>query len=71
MHDGNDKPMKAPDTGETGDQSRGKQEQSDPQHTELRGFVNPNDDLEPTLTDGTKAPEKAHEEHKKNSGGSD
>lgn len=37
---------------------KAKQEQSDPQITELRGFVNPSEDLEPTLTDGTKSPDK-------------
>lgn len=40
-----------------------KQEQSDPQLTELRGFVDPSEDLEPTLTDGTKSPEKAGDEN--------
>ena len=39
-----------------------KQEQSDPQITELRGFVNADEDLEPTLTDGTKSPDKAGKE---------
>lgn len=43
-----------------------KQEKSDPQLTELRGFVDPNEDLEPTLQDGTKSPEKAQEEYKEN-----
>ena len=38
-----------------------KQEQSDPQLTELRGFVDPKEDLEPTLQDGKKSPEKADE----------
>lgn len=42
-----------------------KQEQSDPQLTELKGFVDPSEDLEPTLTDGTKAPEKEVEKYKK------
>ena len=41
-----------------------KQEQSDPQLTELRGFTNPDEDLEPTLNDGTKSPEKAAEKYK-------
>lgn len=36
-----------------------RQQQSDPQVTELKGFVDPHEDLEPTLEDGTKAPEKA------------
>lgn len=40
-----------------------KQEQTDPQLTELRGFMNPSEDLEPTLSDGTKAPDKAKEEY--------
>jgi hypothetical protein len=34
------------------------QQQTDPQITELKGFVDPQEDLEPTLEDGTKAPEK-------------
>ena len=38
-----------------------KQEQSDPQLTELRGFVDPKEDLEPTLQDGKKSPDKADE----------
>jgi hypothetical protein len=40
------------------------QEQTDPQLTELRGLTDTSEDLEPTLTDGTKAPEKAKEEYK-------
>ncbi|RYZ27073.1 MAG: hypothetical protein EOO10_13795 [Chitinophagaceae bacterium] len=51
---------------EPSSQSTERQEQSDPQLTELRGFTNSSDDLEPTLTDGTKAPEKAEEENKAN-----
>jgi hypothetical protein len=35
------------------------QQQTDPQITELKGFVDPSEDLEPTLEDGTKAPDKA------------
>ncbi len=42
-----------------------KQEQSDPQITELRGFVDPKEDLEPTLKDGKKSPDKAGEEYDK------
>ncbi len=38
--------------------SKDQQEKSDPQLTELRGFVDPEEDLEPTLQDGTKAPDK-------------
>ena len=41
--------------------SESKQEQSDPQLTELKGLTDSSEDLEPTLTDGTKAPEKAQE----------
>lgn len=41
--------------------SESRQEQTDPQLTELKGFTDPSKDLEPTLTDGTKAPEKAKE----------
>jgi hypothetical protein len=43
-----------------------RQEQADPPITEIRGFFNSNEDLEPTLTDGRKAPDKAEEEHKRN-----
>jgi hypothetical protein len=39
-----------------------RQEQTDPQKTELRGFTDPAEDLEPTLTDGTKAPDEPYEE---------
>lgn len=42
-------------------QSESRQEQTDPQLTELKGFTNESKDLEPTLTDGTKAPEKEQE----------
>ncbi|RPD51755.1 MULTISPECIES: hypothetical protein [Chitinophagaceae] len=47
-------------------QSESRQEQTDPQMTELKGFVDSDKDLEPTLTDGTKAPEKAQQERKEN-----
>jgi hypothetical protein len=40
-----------------------KQQQSDPQKTELKGFIDSREDLEPRLEDGTKAPEKAPEEN--------
>ena len=43
------------------DPQKAKQQQTDPQITELKGFVDPKEDLEPTLEDGTKAPEKAPE----------
>ena len=42
-----------------------KQEKSDPQLTELRGFIDPEEDLEPTLQDGKKSPDKADEEYEK------
>lgn len=45
-----------------------KQEQSDPQLTELRGFTNSDEDLEPTLNDGKKSPEKAAENYKEEKG---
>lgn len=38
-----------------------RQEQSDPQLTELRGFMDSKEDLEPTLQDGKKSPDKADE----------
>lgn len=38
---------------------KGEQQQTDPQITELKGFVDKTEDLEPTLEDGTKAPDKA------------
>jgi hypothetical protein len=47
-------------------EKQSRQEQSDPQLTELKGFTDPSEDLEPTLTDGTKAPDKADEEYKAN-----
>ncbi len=47
-------------------QSKGSQQQSDPQLTELKGFVDPKEELEPTLEDGTKGPEKLKEENEKN-----
>ena len=46
-----------------------RQEQTDPQLTELKGFIDPSEDLEPTLTDGTKAPDKADEENRRNNEG--
>ncbi|HEY0041912.1 MAG TPA: hypothetical protein VGB71_14670 [Flavisolibacter sp.] len=51
---------------EPSSQSKSKQEQSDPQLTELRGFTDSSEDLEPTLTDGTKAPDKADAENERN-----
>lgn len=44
-------------------QSESRQEQTDPQLTELKGFTDNSKDLEPTLTDGTKAP--ANEQEKR------
>lgn len=56
----NDKPGKEPEKQNTGvDPQRKQQQQTDPQVTELRGFVDPDEDLEPRLEDGTKAPDKA------------
>jgi hypothetical protein len=46
--------------------TRSEQEQSDPELTELRGFTDPKEDLEPVLTDGTKAPDKAKSEDRDN-----
>ena len=67
MHtDSNDKQQPQTNSTEPSTQSRERQEQSDPQLTELRGFANPSEDLEPTLTDGTKVPDKAEEENKAN-----
>ena len=51
---------------EPSSQAESRQEQSDPQLTELKGFVDSSKDLEPTLTDGTKAPDKADRENKEN-----
>ncbi|HZH67502.1 MAG TPA: hypothetical protein VEY10_21610 [Flavisolibacter sp.] len=51
------------DSTEPSSQPKEKQEQSDPQLTELAGFTDSNEDLEPTLTDGTKAPDKAPPEN--------
>jgi hypothetical protein len=47
--------------GNTNSDSESRQEQSDPQLTELKGLTDSSEDLEPTLTDGTKAPEKAQD----------
>ncbi len=46
-----------------------RQQQSDPQITELRGFTKEEEDLEPTLADGSKAPDKAEEENEATGGG--
>lgn len=54
------------DSTEPSSQTESRQEQSDPQLTELKGFVDPNEDLEPTLTDGTKVPDKAEDENRAN-----
>lgn len=35
-----------------------RQQQSDPERTELKGFTDPDEDLEPRLEDGTKSPDK-------------
>jgi hypothetical protein len=51
------------DSTEPSTQIKSRQEQSDPQLTELSGFIDPNEDLEPTLTDGTKSPDKAPPEN--------
>ncbi|HVF82421.1 MAG TPA: hypothetical protein VM884_10820 [Flavisolibacter sp.] len=58
MHNTNNYPSKS-DSTEPSLQPKETQEQSDPQLTELAGFTDSNEDLEPTLTDGTKAPDKA------------
>lgn len=39
-------------------QSESRQEQTDPQLTELKGLTDGSEELEPRLTDGTKAPDK-------------
>ena len=54
------------DSTEPSSQPDHKQEQSDPQLTELKGFFDSSKDIEPTLTDGTKAPDKAKEENRAN-----
>ena len=38
---------------------KAEQQQTDPQITELKGFVDEKEDLEPTLEDGEKSPDKA------------
>jgi hypothetical protein len=55
-----DKNEKLPenDTTQPSTLSKEMQEKSDPQLTELRGFMDPDEDLEPTLQDGTKSPDK-------------
>lgn len=62
----NTKPAGHHDSTEPSTQAEHKQEQSDPQLSELKGFVDETKDLEPTLTDGTKAPDKAKEENRQN-----
>ncbi len=57
------------DSTEPSTQADSHQEQSDPQLTELKGFVDQSEDLEPTLTDGSKAPDKAEEENRINNAG--
>ena len=54
------------DTTEPTNQSKASQQQSDPQLTELKGFIDPKEDLEPRLEDGTKGPEKLKEEAEEN-----
>lgn len=61
--DNRNHPSQEHDSTEPSKQPPHKQEQSDPQLTELRGFTDKNEDLEPTLTDGTKAPDKAPAEN--------
>ncbi len=51
------------DSTDPASESKEKQQQSDPQLTELKGFIDPKEDLEPTLEDGSKAPDKAEEEN--------
>ena len=50
------------ETTDPASEEKKKQQQSDPQLTELKGFIDPNEDLEPTLEDGTKSPDKAKKE---------
>lgn len=52
-------------------QSKKQQQQSDPQKTELKGFIDPTEDLEPRLEDGTKAPDKANQENGRTGGRQD
>lgn len=58
--------QKRTDSTEPSTQSENRQQQSDPQLTELKGFADKSKDLEPTLTDGSKAPDKAKEENRRN-----
>ena len=62
----NQSPNQGHNSTEPSNQTKSRQEQSDPQLTELKGFIDPSEDLEPTLTDGTKAPDKANEENARN-----
>ena len=50
------------DNEQQADISKAQQQKTDPQKTELKGFIDPKEDLEPTLEDGTKAPDKAGKE---------
>ncbi len=63
MQENTDKQEKASSGNAPADLSK-KQQQTDPQMTELKGFLDPKEDLEPDLHDGTKSPEKAKEEFK-------
>ena len=66
IQENDDKKSIPEDTTEPANQSKASQQQSDPQLTELKGFIDPKEDLEPTLEDGTKGPEKLKEEAEKN-----
>jgi hypothetical protein len=49
------------DSTEPNRQPKENQQKTDPQLTELKGFTDSKEDLEPTLVDGTKSPEKGPE----------
>ena len=66
IQENDDKKSIPEDTTEPANRSKASQQQSDPQLTELKGFIDPKEDLEPTLEDGTKGPEKLKEEAEKN-----
>ncbi len=48
-------------------ENRAEQQQTDPQMTELKGFTDASEDLEPTLADGGKAPDNAEAERNSDS----
>ncbi|MES2882424.1 MAG: hypothetical protein V4676_09775 [Bacteroidota bacterium] len=51
-------PRNTADTTDPKKETRKELEETDPQMIELKGFIDPKEELEPILTDGTKTPDK-------------